>query len=102
MIRMAGPVKGAIWGCLMYEGLAKNIDEAKKLAESGKIEYAPCHHHASVGPMAGLISPSFMVYEVENTNGGNKAYSGLNEGRGKVLRMGAYSDEVLAKLALDE
>ena len=96
--RMAGPVKGAIWGCLMYEGLAKNIDEAKKLAESGKIEYAPCHHHASVGPMAGLISPSFMVYEVENTNGGYKAYSGLNEGRGKVLRMGAYSDEVLAKL----
>ena len=48
--------------------------------------------------MAGLISPSFMVYEVENTNGGYKAYSGLNEGRGKVLRMGAYSDEVLAKL----
>ena len=96
--RMAGPVKGAIWGCLMYEGLAKNIDEAKHLAESGKIKYAPCHHHASVGPMAGLISPSFMVYEVENTNGGNKAYSGLNEGRGKVLRMGAYSDDVLAKL----
>lgn len=96
--RMAGPVKGAIWGCLMYEGLAKDIDEAKKLAASGKIEYGPCHHHASVGPMAGLISPSFMVYEVENTNGGNKAYSGLNEGRGKVLRMGAYSEEVLVKL----
>ena len=96
--RMAGPVKGAIWGCLVYEGFAKNIDEAKALAESGKMEYAPCHHHSSVGPMAGLISPSFMVYEVENTNGGNKAYSGLNEGRGKVLRMGAYSDEVLAKM----
>ena len=96
--RMAGPVKGAIWGCLLYEGLAKDIDEAKKLAESGKIKYEPCHHHNSVGPMAGLIAPSFMVYEVVNKNGGNKAYSGLNEGRGKVLRMGAYSEEVLAKL----
>jgi hypothetical protein len=96
--RMAGPVKGAIWGCLVYEGFAKNIDEAKALAESGEMEYAPCHHHSAVGPMAGLISPSFMVYEVENTNGGNKAYSGLNEGRGKVLRMGAYSDEVLSKM----
>ncbi len=96
--RMAGPMKGAIWGCLMYEGLAANIDEAKKLAESGKIKYEPCHHHSSVGPMAGLIAPSFMVYEVENKNGTNKAYSGLNEGRGKVLRMGAYSPEVMAKL----
>ncbi len=96
--RMAGPVKGAIWGCLMYEGLAKNVEEAQKLAESGKIQYEPCHHHSAVGPMAGLISPSFLVYEVENTNGGNKAYSGLNEGRGKVLRMGAYSEEVLDRL----
>jgi hypothetical protein len=96
--RMAGPVKGAIWGCLMYEGMANDVEEAKKIAESGKVKYAPCHHHASVGPMAGLISPSFMVYEVVNTNGGNKAYSGLNEGRGKVLRMGAYSPDVLEKL----
>ena len=54
--RMAGPVLGAVWGCLMYEGLAKDIDEAKKLAASGKIEYAPCHHYASAGKMAGLIS----------------------------------------------
>ncbi len=96
--RMAGPVLGAIWGCLMYEGLAKNVDEAKALAASGKIDYAPCHHYASAGPMAGLIAPSFMVYEVENKTHGNKAYSGLNEGRGKVLRMGAYSQDVLDKL----
>lgn len=96
--RMAGPVLGAVWGCLMYEGLAKDIDEAKKVAASGKIEYAPCHHYSSVGPMAGLIAPSFMVYEVENKTFGNKAYSGLNEGRGKVLRMGAYSQDVLDKL----
>jgi hypothetical protein len=96
--RMAGPVKGAIWGCLMYEGLAEDLEEAQKMAASGRLEYAPCHHFASVGPMAGLISPSFMVYEVENKTYGNKAYSGLNEGRGKVLRMGAYSQDVLDKM----
>ncbi len=97
--RMAGPVLGAIWGCLMYEGMANNIDEAKQIAASGKIEYAPCVEHQAVGPMAGLISPSFMVYEVENQAfDHNKAYSGLNEGRGKVLRMGAYSEDVLTKI----
>ena len=50
--------------------------------------------------MAGLISPSMMVYIVENQakGPGNRAFSGINEGRGKVLRMGAYSEDVLARL----
>ena len=31
-------------------------------------------------------------------NTGNKSFSNLNEGYGKVLRYGAYSDEVLKRL----
>lgn len=96
--RMAGPVKGAMYGALIFEGAAKTKEEAEKLLTSGKYEFAPCHEHGAAGPMAGVISPSMLVYVVENTTNGNKAYSGLNEGRGKVLRMGAYSDEVIAKL----
>jgi len=96
--RMAGPVKGAIVGALLFEGIAKNEEEAWEIAKSGKIDFEPCHHHSAVGPMAGLISPSMLVYIIENKTHGNKAYSGLNEGRGKVLRMGAYSPEVLSRL----
>ncbi len=96
--RMAGPMKGAMVGALIFEGKAKDWDQAEGMLKSGQIRYEPCHHHASVGPMAGVISPSMMVYIVENKTDGNKAYSGLNEGRGKVLRMGAYSPEVIAKL----
>jgi hypothetical protein len=96
--RMAGPMKGAVIGALLFEGKASTPEEAEALAKSGKIDFEPCHHHSSVGPMAGLISPSMLVYIVENKTYGNKAYSGLNEGRGKVLRMGAYSEEVLTRL----
>ncbi|MCL4562805.1 MAG: DUF1116 domain-containing protein [Chloroflexi bacterium] len=96
--RMAGPVKGAVFGALIFEGKAKNAEEAEALVQAGKVEFAPCHHHDAVGPMAGVISPSMMVYIVENKTHGNRAYSGLNEGRGKVLRMGAYSPEVIAKM----
>jgi hypothetical protein len=96
--RMAGPVKGAMFGALIFEGKAKTKEEAEALLTSGKYEFAPCHEHSAVGPMAGVISPSMMVYIVENRTNGNKAYSGLNEGRGKVLRMGAYNDEVLNRL----
>jgi hypothetical protein len=96
--RMAGPVKGAMIGALLFEGKAKDAKEAEFLLSTGKIKWEPCHHHNAAGPMAGVIAPSFMVYIVENLTYGNKGYSGLNEGRGKVLRMGAYSEEVLARI----
>lgn len=96
--RMAGPVKGAIYGAAIFEGMAKNLTEAEALVKAGKLEFDACHNHNAVGPMAGLISPSMLVYIVEDKISGNKAYSGLNEGRGKVLRMGAYSDDVITKL----
>ena len=48
--------------------------------------------------MAGIISPSMPVYELEDRKYGNKTYSNMNEGVGKVLRYGAYSEEVLDRL----
>jgi len=96
--RMAGPVRGAMIGAMMLEGLAKTAEEAEKGLSSGEIDFAPCHQYDSVGPMAGVMSPSMMVYIVENITTGYKAFSGLNEGRGKVLRMGAYSEEVLNRM----
>jgi hypothetical protein len=96
--RMSGPLRGAVIGALLFEGLAKDDAEADELAASGEISFEPCHHHSAVGPMAGVTSPSMAVYVIENSEGGNRAFSTLNEGYGKVLRYGAYSDDVIAKL----
>jgi hypothetical protein len=96
--RMSGPLRGAVIGALLYEGLAKDEKGAIGMIEAGEVDFAPCHHHGSVGPMAGVISASMEVYIIENPTHGNQAYSTLNEGYGKVLRYGAYSDEVLEKL----
>lgn len=38
------------------------------------------------------------VWVVENATDGNFAYCTMNEGIGKVLRFGAYSDEVVKRL----
>jgi hypothetical protein len=96
--RASGPLRGAVTGALLFEGLAKGEAEAAGMVQSGEIELEPCHHHNAVGPMAGVISASMQVYVVENLTHGNRAYSNLNEGYGKVLRYGAYDPEVLAKL----
>jgi len=96
--RMSGPLKGAIIGALLFEGKAKTAEEAEALAVSGEIDFEPCHHHAAVGPMAGVTSASMAVYMVENQTHGNRAFSNLNEGYGKVLRYGAYQEDVQARL----
>lgn len=96
--RASGPMRGAIVGALIYEGLAADWADAEHLVKSGEIDLAPCHEHSSVGPMAGVTSASMKVYVLENVTHGNTAYCNLNEGYGKVLRYGAYSEEVLAKL----
>ncbi|NLJ79212.1 MAG: DUF1116 domain-containing protein [Tissierellia bacterium] len=95
---MAGPMKGAIIGALIYEELAEDEESAVKLVESGRIEFAPCHEHSAVGPMAGIVSPSMPVHVVHNRTYDNYSYCGINEGLGKVLRYGAFSDEVIDRL----
>lgn len=96
--KMTGPLKGAVIGGLIYEGLASNEEEAIKLAESGEITFDSCHHHDAVGPMAGVTTYSMPVWIIRNEAFGNYAYCTLNEGLGKVLRYGAYSEEVITRL----
>jgi hypothetical protein len=96
--RMSGPLRGAVIGALIFEGLAKDEAEAVALVERGEVDFEPCHHHAAVGPMAGVTSASMMVYVVEDSTHGHRTFSNLNEGYGKVLRYGAFSDEVIRKL----
>ncbi|MCK5763911.1 MAG: DUF1116 domain-containing protein, partial [Clostridiales bacterium] len=60
--RMSGPLKGAIIGGLIYEGLASNEEEATKLAQSGEIDFDSCHNHDAVGPMAGVVTASMPVW----------------------------------------
>jgi hypothetical protein len=96
--RMCGPMRGAVIGALIYEGIANNPEQAQEIVASEEIEYSPCHEHSTVGPMAGIVSPSMPVFIIENEQYGNRAYCTMNEGLGKVLRYGAFSDDVIQKL----
>jgi hypothetical protein len=95
----SGPLRGALIGACLFEGWASSVEEAEKLLAAGEITLDPCHHHFAVGPMAGVTSPSMWMWCLQDPVGGGRAYCNLNEGLGKVLRMGAYDDEVLTRLA---
>ena len=96
--RMSGPLKGAVIGALIFEKRASDYASAEKLASSGTITFSPCHEHSAVGPMAGVISPSMPVFIIENKTHKNRSYATMNEGLGKVLRYGAYGEEVITRL----
>jgi hypothetical protein len=95
---MCGPLHGAILGVLQYEGWAADEAAAKSLLDAGGISFSPCHSARAVGPMTGLITPSMPLMVIENREYGNRAYTTLNEGLGKVLRFGANDERVLRHL----
>jgi hypothetical protein len=96
--RMAGTMRGAVTGALVYEGLAPDVEEAAALAASGAVTFSPCHEHGCVGSMAGVTSASMFMHIVENRTHGNVAYTNLSEQMAKILRMGANDESVIRRL----
>ena len=96
--RASGPLRGALAGAAAFEGLVSEPDTESGESALGVVALEPCHHRGAVGPMAGVISPSMWVFVLEDPSDGRRAYCSLNEGLGKVLRYGAYSDEVIGRL----
>jgi len=94
---MCGAQKGAIMGMVLYEGWASTLEEARSLLEQGAIRLEPNHHHQTVGPMAGTISPSAPVWVVENKAFGNRAFCRQVEGN---QQFGDTSDGALQGLRL--
>ncbi|MCW2793952.1 MAG: hypothetical protein JWO76_3050 [Nocardioides sp.] len=98
--RASGPLRGALMGGAALEGLVDDPEDAVALFEAGTgVELEPCHHRRTVGPMAGVVTPSMWMFVLEDPRTGARTHCSLNEGLGKVLRYGAYSPEVLTRLA---
>ena len=95
---MCGPMKGAVMGAAVYEGMAQTLEEAAEKVQTGAIRLVSNHSLGCVGPMTGMITRSMPLWEVKNETFGNYAYSTFNEGLGKVMRFGANGPEVLERL----
>lgn len=95
---MPDPMKGSCIGAVLFEEWAETEEDARKLLNAGEVAFIPCHHVQAVGPMGGITSGNMPVFVVENTTDNNRAYCILNEGIGKVLRFGAYCEEVIVRL----
>jgi Protein of unknown function (DUF1116) len=95
---MSGPLRGAMIGAALLEGLADDPDDAVRRAQAGEFEFAPGHERGALGPMAGVISASMPVWVVENEAHGNRAHCTFSEGLGGPFRFGRFGPEVIERL----
>ncbi len=95
---MCAAMRNAAEGALVYEGWARDLEEAGGLIRSGGIRFHSAHDHGALGPMAGIISPSMPVLVLEDRSSGNRSHATINEGLGKTLRFGANDAAVLERL----
>lgn len=95
---MSGPLRGAVAGAAIFEGLADDADDAFRRAEAGELNLRPNHELGTAGPMAGVMSASMPIWIVEDAEHGNRAYSTFSEGLGQMLRFGAYGQDVIERL----
>jgi len=96
--RACATVQAAVCCAVRYEGWAPDDATARALVQAGEVRIEPCHRHAGVGPMTGIITPAMPVFVVENRAHGNRACVTINEGLGKVLRFGANDESVVERL----
>jgi Protein of unknown function (DUF1116) len=95
---MSGPMRGAVIGAVLLEGLASDPEDAVRRAEAGEFEFGLGHERGALGPMAGVISQSMPVWIIENEAHGNRSHCTLSEGLGGPFRFGAYDESVLERL----
>jgi hypothetical protein len=96
-----GGQRAGIIGGALYEGLARDVEEADAKLSAGRIRLGACHDHGCVGSLAGIYTASMPVFVVENTAHGNRAYCNFFEGPSpKRLNYGVYDEEVKDSLLL--
>ena len=97
----SGGQREAIIGGALFEGLAKDRDEAIAKLDAGEIVVGGCHDFGCVGSLAGIYTASMPAFVVENRAFGNIACCNMYEGSNpRRLNYGVYDEGVRERLLL--
>jgi hypothetical protein len=93
-----GQRRAVLYGAV-YEGLARDEEDADAKLRDGRIILAATHDHGCVGSVAGIYTASMPVFVVRNTERGNLAYCNFYEGESRHrLNYGSWNPQVRAGL----
>jgi hypothetical protein len=94
-----GGQRAAIIGGALFEGLARDTQDAERKLASGEIALKTCQELKCVGSVAGIYTASMPVFVVRNKAFGNVGYCNMYEGTNpRRLNYGVYDDGVRDRL----
>lgn len=90
------PVMNSARVAAVYEGLARDFDQAHQMIIAGEIVLQPAQDHGVVVPLAAVISASMPLHSVYDAWGGRlRAFAPINGGPRPSLRLGLCDQAVL-------
>lgn len=92
------PLRRSVRAAVVAEGWADDPADAQTLLDRGEVSLAPANHHGGAVPMASAVGPSAPAVVAANPEGGNQAFSALNQGPGTRAWMGADAPEAIERL----
>jgi len=92
---ICGALRGAVAGTLLLEGVTEPA-RGDGLPAPWRLRSAD--ECSALGTFGGVISPSTVVFVVENTTTGTRTFSSVNEGRGAALRYGSTAPATLERM----
>jgi hypothetical protein len=100
--RMCDTQKNGILGGVIHEKLAKTREEALALVEKGEVEIFAANDFGTVGPGAGIVTPSMPVNICRDLQTGKEGYCIPFEGRDGLGAWGVYNEKVEENLQVIE
>ena len=92
------PLRRSARAVVMAEGWASDPSEAERRISNGDVRLSSASEHAAAIPMASVLGPSAPVLVVENPQGGNLGFSGVNQGPGATPWFGVDTPEAVERL----
>lgn len=90
------PVLNTALVAAVYEGLARDFDQARGMIEVGEINLQPAQDHGVVTPLAAVVSASMPLHSVYDAWGGRiRCFAPINGGPRPSLRLGICDRAVL-------
>lgn len=90
------PILNSACVAAVFEGLAKNFDEAEAMILASEIILKPSQDHDVVTPLAAVVSASMPLHTVYDAWGGQqRVYAPINAGSRPAMRLGLRSEAVL-------
>ncbi len=93
------PILNSACVAAVYEGIARDFDEAEAMIAAEEISLRPAQDHDVVAPLAAVVSASMPLHVVYDAWGGSiQAFAPINGGARPALRLGLRSEAVLVHI----